>query len=145
MKRLVILMFVLLPLTASAWGEDGHRIVCQIAFDELTPAASAEVNRLLALDPDFENFDESFDEISELNTNLRLKLLDNVDFLYGSNYSFNVQEFFRQVYSIVYRSKCNCWSTNLSIVDRARADDTQFRILLNLEGLGAIGNTGGTP
>lgn len=96
-------------------------------------------------DPDFENFDAGFDEISELNTSLRLRLLSNVDFLYGSNYSFNVQEFFRQVYSVVYRSKCNCWSTNLSIVDRARANDTQFRVLVNLEGLGAIGNTGGGP
>ena len=59
MKRLVILMIMLLPSVASAWGENGHRVVCQIAFDELTPAASAEVNRLLALDPDFESFAES--------------------------------------------------------------------------------------
>lgn len=58
MQRL-ILWFTLLPSIAFGWGEDGHRVVCQIAFDELTPAASAEVNRLLALDPDFESFAES--------------------------------------------------------------------------------------
>jgi lipopolysaccharide assembly outer membrane protein LptD (OstA) len=96
-------------------------------------------------DPDFEEADPSFDEISELNTNLRLRLLSNVDFHYRSNYSFNVDTFFRQVYSLVYRSKCDCWSANFSVVDRARADDTQVRVLLNLEGLGAIGNAKRNP
>jgi lipopolysaccharide assembly outer membrane protein LptD (OstA) len=96
-------------------------------------------------DPDFEEADPSFDEISELNTNLRLRLLSNVDFHYRSNYSFNVGSFFRQVYSLVYRSKCDCWSANVSVVDRARADDTQVRVLLNLEGLGAIGNASRNP
>jgi lipopolysaccharide assembly outer membrane protein LptD (OstA) len=91
-------------------------------------------------DPDFEDFNSGFDEISELNTNLRLRLLSNVDFLYRSNYSFNVGEFFRQAYSVIYRSKCECWSANVSVVDRARAGDTQVRVLVNLEGLGAIGN-----
>jgi hypothetical protein len=49
----------LLPSIALGWGEDGHRVVCQIAFDELTPSARTEVIRLLALDPDFESFAES--------------------------------------------------------------------------------------
>ncbi|MDP3937063.1 MAG: LPS assembly protein LptD, partial [Deltaproteobacteria bacterium] len=96
-------------------------------------------------DDNFEGFKEGFDEISELNTNLRIPITRNLDFLYGSNYSFNVNEFFRQVYSIVYRSKCNCWSTSLSLVDRRRVNDTQFRILVNLEGLGSIGNGAGAP
>jgi hypothetical protein len=55
-------------------GNDGHRIVCQIAFDELTPVAKTEVNRLLALDPDFESFAESclFAEIPK-----RIRWLDH--------------------------------------------------------------------
>ncbi len=92
-------------------------------------------------DPDFEGFKQGFDEISELNTNLRLRLLKNVDFLYRSNYSFNVNTFFRQAYSIVYRSRCDCWSANFSVIDRARAGDTQVRFLVNLEGLGSLGNS----
>ena len=32
---------------ASAWGDTGHRLVCEIALRNLTPAASAEVARLL--------------------------------------------------------------------------------------------------
>jgi hypothetical protein len=58
MKRLMLL-FVLVPSIALSWGEDGHRVVCQIAFDELTPAARTEVNRLLELDADFDSFAES--------------------------------------------------------------------------------------
>ena len=58
MKRLMLL-FVLVPSIAFGWGEDGHRVVCQIAFDELTTAARSEVNRLLALDPGFDSFAES--------------------------------------------------------------------------------------
>lgn len=44
------------PMTALAWGETGHRVVCQIAYDELRPAARKELDRLLALDPDFDRF-----------------------------------------------------------------------------------------
>ena len=58
MTRLMLL-FVLVPSIAFAWGEDGHRVVCQIAFDELMPAAKSEVIRLLALDADFDNFADS--------------------------------------------------------------------------------------
>lgn len=34
-----------------AWGFEGHQVVALIADKQLTPAARAEVNRLLALDP----------------------------------------------------------------------------------------------
>lgn len=54
-------MALLLAATdrASAWGETGHRVVCQIAYDELTPVARTELDRLLALDPGFDSFAES--------------------------------------------------------------------------------------
>jgi hypothetical protein len=39
-----------------AWGDAGHRIVCQLAYLELTPAAKAEVDALIALDPKFKSF-----------------------------------------------------------------------------------------
>lgn len=50
---------LLLPGNALAWGETGHRVVCQIAYDELLPDARDELDRLLRLDPDFDNFAES--------------------------------------------------------------------------------------
>ena len=55
MKRLLLLL-VLFPSFAFAWGETGHRVVCQIAYDELLPDARVELDRLLALDSDFDNF-----------------------------------------------------------------------------------------
>jgi hypothetical protein len=44
---------------AHAWGDTGHRIICEIAFQELQPAARAEVVRLIRLDPDFRQFSMS--------------------------------------------------------------------------------------
>ena len=36
---------------ALAWGSEGHQVIALIAQSRLTPAAKAEVNRLLALEP----------------------------------------------------------------------------------------------
>lgn len=47
------------PALAFGWGETGHRVVCQIAYDELLPAARSELDRLIALDRDFDSFAES--------------------------------------------------------------------------------------
>ena len=41
---------------AFAWGDVGHKIVCQLAYLELTPAAKAKVDALIALDPKFRTF-----------------------------------------------------------------------------------------
>lgn len=53
MRRLtaLALTFLLLPATALAWGEQGHRIVATLAASRLTPAAKAEVAELLAPEP----------------------------------------------------------------------------------------------
>lgn len=36
---------------AHAWGDSGHRMVCEIAYQRLTPTARREVDRLLASNP----------------------------------------------------------------------------------------------
>jgi S1/P1 Nuclease len=43
-------------LEACAWGDAGHRIVCQLAYLELTSAAKAKADALIALDPKFKSF-----------------------------------------------------------------------------------------
>ena len=58
MSRLLLLL-ILIPSFAFAWGETGHRVVCQMAYEELLPNARAELDRLLALDSDFDNFADS--------------------------------------------------------------------------------------
>jgi len=40
-----------LPLTAHAWGFEAHRLIAEVAEQQLTPAAKAETARLLALEP----------------------------------------------------------------------------------------------
>ena len=43
-------LFAVVPAPAQAWRDDGHRIVCHIAFLELKAEVRAEVARLIALD-----------------------------------------------------------------------------------------------
>jgi hypothetical protein len=38
---------------ALAWGDDGHRIVCEIAMLEMAPTTRAEVEALIATDQQF--------------------------------------------------------------------------------------------
>jgi len=52
-------LFPLLPLlliasSADAWNATGHRIIAEIAYERLTPAARARVNELLRHHPDYE-------------------------------------------------------------------------------------------
>jgi hypothetical protein len=53
MLPLLALMAVLSPQQGFAWGADGHRIVCEIAYRELNEKARARVNALLEADPEF--------------------------------------------------------------------------------------------
>ena len=41
---------------ASAWGDNGHQIICQIAYLELKPQIKARVDALIAIDPKFRTF-----------------------------------------------------------------------------------------
>ncbi len=43
----VVCLIPALPNDARAWGDDGHRIVCAIAWDELQPAVRTKVESLL--------------------------------------------------------------------------------------------------
>lgn len=45
-------LLVLSPLPALAWGPQGHRLVAELAWAEMSPAARAEAGRLLAGEPD---------------------------------------------------------------------------------------------
>ena len=51
---LVLLAFCaalsLRPMHAFGWGQDGHRIVCAVAWDEMRPATRDRVKQLLDVD-----------------------------------------------------------------------------------------------
>ncbi len=57
--KVLILLLILTPSFAFAWGETGHRVICQIAYEELLSEVRLELDRLLALDSDFDNFADS--------------------------------------------------------------------------------------
>ncbi|RVD31772.1 S1/P1 nuclease [Mesorhizobium sp. M4B.F.Ca.ET.017.02.2.1] len=44
---------------AFAWGDEGHQIVCSIAYKELTPSARQKVDGLIAQDRDFRAFPQA--------------------------------------------------------------------------------------
>jgi hypothetical protein len=49
---LIALLFgFYLPETATAWGVDGHRLIGDLAQQQLNPKARAEIERLLSLEP----------------------------------------------------------------------------------------------
>lgn len=54
-----IAFFFLAPGPARAWGQGGHYTVCELAYLNLTPAAKANVDRLVALDGRFATFTET--------------------------------------------------------------------------------------
>jgi hypothetical protein len=53
------LLLLLAPSPAKAWGQGGHYTVCEIGYLNLTPAAKAEVDRLVTLDGRFASFTET--------------------------------------------------------------------------------------
>ena len=46
----------LMPFSAFAWGDIGHRVICQITYEELKPEIKARVDALVAIDPKFRTF-----------------------------------------------------------------------------------------
>ena len=53
---MVVLLGLLGARDVYAWGDTGHEIICEIAFQELNPQARAAVIQLLQRDPDFSQF-----------------------------------------------------------------------------------------
>jgi len=46
----------LMPSAAFAWGDIGHRVICQIAYKELKPEIKARVDALVAIDLKFRTY-----------------------------------------------------------------------------------------
>ena len=56
---LVVVRGVLLVRDVAAWGDAGHQIICEIAFQELIPQARAAVQQLLQHEADFSTFSKA--------------------------------------------------------------------------------------
>jgi hypothetical protein len=44
---------------AYAWGDEGHKVVCQIAFDKVKPTTRAVITRLIQADGQFQSFSDA--------------------------------------------------------------------------------------
>ena len=56
MRCLLLLICLLASSVAQAWGDIGHRVVCEIAFQELNRTARRAVVALMRSDPDYRSF-----------------------------------------------------------------------------------------
>jgi hypothetical protein len=56
---LVILLGMFAAGDVYAWGDTGHEIICEFAFQELTPQARSQVRQLLQQGPDFKLFSKA--------------------------------------------------------------------------------------
>ena len=55
----VSLAFIGSASPVEAWGDLGHRVICQIGFEELNDRARNESIRLIALDAAFDSFTDA--------------------------------------------------------------------------------------
>ena len=55
----VVLTFVAavagVPRSAWAWGDEGHKVICEIAFRLVQPSTRAEIQRLIKTDTEFQS------------------------------------------------------------------------------------------
>jgi len=56
---IAILAFISLGGEARAWGDLGHKVICEIAFRLVQPDTRAAINRLMQLDSEFKVFPDS--------------------------------------------------------------------------------------
>jgi hypothetical protein len=63
MRKLTVLLGVICVSTiateANAWGDEGHKTICQIAFDKVKPSTRAAITRLIKLDGQFQSFSDA--------------------------------------------------------------------------------------
>ena len=46
--------------TAFAWGQHGHAVICEMAYDQLTPKTRQEVDQLMKVHADDERLNTAF-------------------------------------------------------------------------------------
>jgi hypothetical protein len=54
-----VIAILVAPVTARAWGDAGHKVVCEIALSLVSPGTYAEIGRLIKLGGKFSTFPEA--------------------------------------------------------------------------------------
>jgi S1/P1 Nuclease len=60
-RLMVALLLVLFPISSDvwAWGDEGHKVICEIAIHLVQPGTRAEIQKLISTDERFSSFGES--------------------------------------------------------------------------------------
>jgi hypothetical protein len=61
MRCILLVLFALFPIgsNAWAWGDEGHKVICEIAFRLAQPSTRAEIRKLIGTDEQFNTFSDS--------------------------------------------------------------------------------------
>jgi hypothetical protein len=60
-RLMVALLLVLFPISSDvwAWGDEGHKVICEMAIRLVQPGTRAEIQKLISTDERFSSFGES--------------------------------------------------------------------------------------
>jgi hypothetical protein len=60
-RRVLAALVVLFAISSDAWawGDQGHRVICEIAFRLAQPNTRAEIRKLIGTDEQFDTFSDS--------------------------------------------------------------------------------------
>jgi hypothetical protein len=61
MRHILLTLAVLLPISSDAWawGDQGHKVICEIAMRLVRPNTRAEIQKLISTDERFASFSDS--------------------------------------------------------------------------------------
>jgi nuclease S1 len=61
MRHILLALMVLFPISSNAWawGDQGHKVICEIALRLVHPTTRAEIERLISTDERFTSFSDS--------------------------------------------------------------------------------------
>jgi len=60
-RHILLALVVLLPISSDAWawGDQGHKVICEIAMRLVQPSTRAEIQKLISNDQQFDTFSDS--------------------------------------------------------------------------------------
>ena len=60
-RRILLSLVVLFPISSDAWawGDEGHKVICEMAFRLVQPSTRAEIKKLISNDEQFNTFSDS--------------------------------------------------------------------------------------
>ena len=61
MRYILLALVAFFPISSDAWawGDEGHKVICEIAFRLVQPSTRTEIQRLIKTDTEFHRFSDS--------------------------------------------------------------------------------------